>query len=407
MNDHPKLAYLISRYPAVSHTFILREVAELRHLGFVIRTVSINPPDRPEAQLTAAERIEARNTWFVKAQGIPGALAALAATLFNQPLGLGRGLRHAFRLGGYDLKRLALNLAYLVEAAMIGQWMRREQLRHLHVHFATPAASVGLLAKTVFGVGYSFTVHGPDEFYDAPGNALEEKIRGADFIVCISNYARSQVFKLSSQENWSKVEVCRLGVDPERFSPSPRQGASEPFNLLCVGRLVSAKGQHILLEALAELSAVGKHPRLVFVGDGPDRPSLEQYAASLGLKDAVLFAGAINQEEILRYYSQADAFVLASFAEGLPVVLMEAMALELPCVTTRITGTPELIRDGEDGLLVDASDARALALAVERLMDDPALRRRLAASGRERVLADYALSANTARLAAIFRRRLG
>lgn len=407
MNPQPQLAYLISRYPAVSHTFILREVSELRKLGFSIRTASINPSDRPDAGLTEAELAEARATWYVKPQGVPGALKALVTTAVSQPAGLLRGLRLALRLGGLDLMRLAKNAAYLVEAAMLGQWMRRENLKHLHVHFATPAAAVGLLVKTVFGTGYSFTVHGPDEFYDAPGYGLSEKILGADFIVCISHYARSQMMKLSPVSAWPKFEVCRLGVDPERFSPVDRVAEPGRFQLVCVGRLVSAKGQHILLEALARLAEDGRHPQLVFVGDGPDRASLEAHAVRLGLGSTVHFAGAVNQDAILDFYGNADAFVLPSFAEGLPVVLMEAMAMGVPCITTSITGVPELIRDGKHGLLVPASDTEGLARAIARLMDDPDLCRHLAEAGRERVLADYVLRVNTARLGEVFRRRVG
>lgn len=407
MNNNIRLAYLVSRYPAVSHTFILREVAELRKLGFIIRTASINPPDRPDSGLTEAERAEAEATWFVKPQGVRGALSALLNTALTQPAGLWRGLKLALRLGGAEPKRLAKHLAYLVEAAMIGQWLKREKLSHLHVHFATPAATVGLFAKTVFGVGFSFTVHGPDEFYDAPGYALAEKILGADFVACISHYARSQMMKLSPVSEWPKFEVCRLGVDPERFSPVDRVAEPGRFNVVCVGRLVSAKGQHILLEALAELKARGRHPRLTFVGDGPDRASLESHTQRLGLSDSVQFAGAVNQDAILEFYGQADAFVLPSFAEGLPVVLMEAMAMGIPCVATQIAGVPELIRDGEHGLLVAASDVSGLAGAIERLMDAPDLCRRLAEAGRERVLADYVLRVNAGRLGALFRRRLG
>ena len=406
MTDQPRLAYLISRYPAVSHTLILREVMDLRKLGFTLRAASINPPDRPDTGLTEAERAEARNTWYVKAQGIPGALQGLLATIASRPAGLVRGLRFALKLGGTYLKRLAKNLAYLVEATMLGQWMRREQFDHLHVHFATPAAAVGLLTKAVFGTGFSFTVHGPDEFYDAPGYGLAEKIQGADFVVCISHYARSQMMKLSPVSEWPKFDVCRLGVDPERFSPAERLAEPGQFRLLCVGRLVSAKGQHILLDALARLAERGQRPQLAFVGDGPDRASLEAHTERLGLNDTVRFAGAVNQDAILDFYGHADAFVLPSFAEGLPVVLMEAMAMGVPCITTSITGVPELIRDGQEGLLVPASDADGLARAIETLMDDPELCRRVAEAGREKALADYVLRVNVARLGEVFRQRL-
>lgn len=406
MNIPKPIGYLISQYPAVSHTFILREILELRRLGFSIRSASINPPDRPAEQLTAVEREEAQQTWCVKGQGMGGALSALIGTLANNPGGLWRGFRHALRLGGLDLRKLALHLAYFVEAAMVGRWMAKESLGHLHVHFATPAATVGLLTKTIFGIGYSFTVHGPDEFYDAPGYRLAEKLHGSDFVICISHYARSQVMKLSPVECWGKYDVCRLGVDPERFTPAESRTADETFELLCVGRLTPAKGQHILLEALKTLIEDGRKVRLSFVGNGPDRASLEAETSRLGLAGSVVFTGSVNQDHILDYYAQADAFVLPSFAEGLPVVLMEAMAMAVPCVTTHITGVPELIQNGITGCLTAPSDIEGLARAIAYLMDHPEDARRMGLAGREKVLADYNLARNVKRLAEAFERRL-
>jgi len=405
MNTPVPLAYLISQYPAVSHTFILREILELRRLGFSLRAASINPPDRPAAQLTAVEREEAQTTWCVKGQGLGGALSALAGTLSANPGGLWRGFRLALHLGGLDARKLALHIAYFVEAVMVGQWMRREGLRHLHVHFATPAASVGLLAKAIFPIGYSFTVHGPDEFYDAPGYRLAEKLLGADFVICISHYARSQVMKLSPVECWDKYDICRLGVDPGRFAPGAHRTAGARFELLCVGRLTPAKGQHILLEALRRLKSEGRDVHLSLVGDGPDRASLEAHARRLGLADSVAFEGSVNQDHILDYYLKADAFVLPSFAEGVPVVLMEAMAMAVPCVTTHITGVPELIQHGVTGYLAAPSDVEGLAQAVASLMDHPEEARRIGLAGRGKVLADYHLADNVARLADTFARR--
>ena len=406
MSDQPKIAYLISQYPAISHTFILREILELRRLGFTILPASINAPDRPVDQLTALEREETKNTWYVKRQGVRGALSALLTTLITQPKGLGRGFAKALKLGGTDLGKIAKNLAYFVEAVMLGCWMRRENLHHLHVHFATPAATVGLLAKSIFNVGFSFTVHGPDEFYDAPGYRLAEKLAAANFVICISHYARSQIMKLSPVSQWDKYEICRLGVDTDRFTPRHARPAGEVFELLCVGRLTPAKGQHILLDALALLIAAGRKASLTFVGNGPDRDSLESQTLRLGLSNSVEFAGAVNQDRILEYYTRADAFVLPSFAEGLPVVLMEAMAMEVPCITTHITGVPELIQNGANGCLTAPSDVEGLAKTIEFLIDQPEQSRQIAQAGRAKILADYKLSNSVDRLSRVFSKHL-
>jgi len=402
----PKLAYLISQYPAISHTFILREVLTLRQRGFDIRVASVNPPDRPPDQLTDAERHEADQTWYLKPQGVRGALGALLTTFIRRLIAVLLGLKQALRLGGTDAKRILFYLAYWVEAIMIGAWMRREAASHLHVHFATPAAAVGLLAKTMFPIGFSFTVHGPDELYDAPGYRLTEKIAGADFVLCISHYARSQMMKLSPLAHWGKFEISRLGVDTERFAPRAAKTPGDPFELVCVGRLVAAKGQHILLDALAALRTEGRRVHLTLVGQGPDMESLKAQSSRLGLGETVTMTGAVNQDAILDYYLRSDAFVLPSFAEGLPVVLMEAMALGVPCITTHITGVPEMIRDGIEGLLVAPSDVEGLTRAIARLMDKPELGKALAQTGRSRILAEYTLAHSVKRLGDIFSHRL-
>ena len=277
---------------------------------------------------------------------------------------------------------------------------------HLHVHFATPAAMVGLLVKEVFGYSFSFTVHGPDEFYDAAGYNLPEKILAADFIFCISHYARSQVMKLSPVSAWTKFDVCRLGVDPQRFIPHVKTEKTRECKLLCVGRLTSAKGQAILLEAIAELNLQGISVSLTLVGMGPDQQSLIHYAETLGISEQVIFTGPVDQNHIIAYYQAADVFVLPSFAEGLPVVLMEAMAMEIPCITTAITGVPELIQSGEDGLLVAASDRDGLVEAIAKLVNDPLLRKQIGQAGRSKVLSDYDLTKNTRYLFEKFVQRL-
>lgn len=403
---NPRLGYLISRYPAISHTFILREVQELRKLGFQIEVASINAVDRPIAQLAAEEREEAARTWYVKAQGAGGALAANVATLLTRPGAYLHALWFAIRLGGTDLRRVVLCVFYFVEAAMVGQWMERNGLKHLHVHFATPASSVGLIVTRMFSVTMSITVHGPDEFYDVPGYQLERKIAGARLLCTIGFYARSQLMRLSSAEHWSKIRVTPLGVDPELFTPDPFRESFDTFEVICVGRLVAAKGQLVLIEAIAKMAAQGRKIRLRLVGDGPDRKLLEESVRKLGAGPSIVFEGAVNQDRIRDLYRAAHVFALASFAEGIPVVLMEAMAMEIPCVTTWITGIPELIRNGIDGLLVAPSDEAGLAEAIARLMDDADLRKRVGAAGRLRVIEKYNLRKNVEHLADVFRENL-
>jgi colanic acid/amylovoran biosynthesis glycosyltransferase len=400
------LAYLVSEYPGVSHTFILREIRRLRAMNSDIRVASINQCRRPTAQLTEEERQEMAATYYVKKAGVSGALRAHWFVLASRPIAYLRGLGFALRLAGGDIKRLLFAIFYFVEAVMLGRWMERQGLRHVHVHFANPAAQVALIASRVFAIRYSLTVHGPDEFYDTQGHNLTEKVAGASFVCCISYFAISQLKLLSPSSEWSKFELTPLGVDPKVFAPCPFRFVPEPFEILCVGRLVAAKGQHILLEAIDRLVHKDFRVRLRLVGDGPERKPLELEVRRRGLSEHVIFEGSVNEDRIREFYRGADAFVLASFAEGVPVVLMEAMAMEIPCVTTYVGGIPQLIQNEVDGLLVAPSDVNALTSAIERLIGDPALRIRLATAARERVFKHYNLGPNVSRLRAIFDTRL-
>jgi colanic acid/amylovoran biosynthesis glycosyltransferase len=400
------LAYLTSQYPMLSMTFVLREVRQLRRMGFRIDTASINAPDRPLAKLTAEEAEEAGLTYYLKTHGVKGAISAHLKTFFTRFSGYSRGLRLGLSLGKLDTKRLLFNLMYFTEALMVGVWMQRVRQRHLHVHLGSQAATVGLYVRHIFGFGFSITVHGPDEFYDAQGQYLEQKVAAADFICCISSYARSQLMKFSPYTEWSKLVVSRLGVDPALWVPRPAKPASDFFEILCVGRLTQAKGQHTLIDAVDQLASQGRRVRLRLVGDGPDAPSLRERARRLWNPNIVVFEGAVNQDNIRALYEAADIFCLPSLAEGIPVVLMEAMAMEIPCVTTHITGIPELIRSGTEGLLVAPSDLEGLVNALETLMDDEVLRERVAISGRARILKDYDLGRNVEQLAAIFADRV-
>ena len=401
----PSIAYLQSQYPMLSMIFVIREVLELKRLGFRIDVASINSPDRAPQDMTAVERAESEHAYYVKAHGLAGALVAHFSTLLVRPADYLRGWALVARLGGGDLTRWARLLVYFTEALMVGRWMGKRQLDHVHAHLGSQAATVGLFVKRVFKVGFSITVHGPDEFYDALGQHLTEKVEAADFIVCISDFARSQLMRLSNYEHWSKLVVSRLGIDPAVFAPRPQPELNgRPFEVLSVGRLTPSKGQHILVDAVARMVEKGRNVRLRVVGAGVDEASLKQHAAALG--QHIIFEGAVNQDRIRSLYAEADCFCLPSFAEGIPVVLMEAMAMQIPCVTTHITGIPELIRSGIDGLLVAPSDVDGLVSALSCLMDDPALCVKLGEEARKQVSQHYDLTRNVQTLAGIFQTRL-
>jgi colanic acid/amylovoran biosynthesis glycosyltransferase len=397
----PGLAYLVSRYPSVSHTFILREVLGLRALGLRIEVASVNLPDRRMEQMTPDERAEAETVYGLKQHGVRGALAALGWAAATRPVALLRTLVQAARLGR-GFKRVYA-LAYAVEAVMVVRWMESRGLHHLHVHFGNEAATVGVLVKTLSGAGLSLTIHGPDEFDDVPGQHLRAKVAAADGVVCISQFGRSQLMRLSAPTHWARLHLSRLGVDPARFVPTPGQRADGPLRLLSVGRLTPAKGQLLLVQACAALKREGWVFELTVVGDGPDRARLEAAVNSHGLQRQVRLAGALNQHEVQVELSRADVFVLPSLAEGIPVVLMEAMASGVPCISCPVNGIPELIDHGHSGLLATPGDVVDLTHQLRRFLSEPGLRQHLARQGRATVEQHFHLDRNVARLADILR----
>src|ERR1700722_10451548 len=398
-----RIAYLVSRYPAINHTYILREIRTLRTLGMELHVFSIRPPDRPPEQLSVEELEELRATYAVLTAGIGVILAAHLRTLLGRPLPYLSALWQAVQLSGGNPRKAIANITYFGEAVVIGDRLLRLGLGHLHCHFAS---TVAFFVAGIFPVTFSATIHGPGEFNDVLGFYIAQKIARARFVCAISSYGRSQLMKASEPRYWDKLEVSPLGVDCALFSPPTSRRHQGPFEILCVATLSPPKGLPLLIKAVDRLVREGRSIHLRLVGDGPHRRDLESEIARLSLEGHTTLEGNCNQVRVRAFYREADLFALASFAEGVPVVLMEAMAMELPCVTTWITGIPELIRHGIDGWLVAPGDVGQLADAIAKLMDDPELRQRLGRSARIQVQEKYDLVRNTEHLAAIYRRRL-
>ena len=405
---HLRLGYLLSQYPAVSHTFLLHEVLGLRARGIHIATASINRPDRPLDRLPPFEAGEAASTHYIKSgRWLASALLILQTAILHPRVTL-RGLGKVLLIPGLTLRKRVLWLFYLAEALLVGRWLRNERLQHLHVHFGGPVASVGLLVSHAWRIPYSLTIHGPEELLNHESYHLHQKVTQASFVLCISDFCLSQLYQITPPAHWPKFYVSRLGVDPAVLSPVQRRAnpssPEPPLQLVCTGRLVAAKGHAILLQALLLLARRGIEIETTLIGSGPEREHLERFTLRNGLTSRVRFTGALSHPETLKHVCRADLFVLASFAEGVPVAFMEAMALAVACVGTSIAGIPELIRTGRDGLLVPPANVEELADAIASLAQDAALRRRLGASGRERVIAVYNLPLNHERLAGLFAR---
>jgi colanic acid/amylovoran biosynthesis glycosyltransferase len=400
-----RMAYLTSEYPAISHTFILREIDALRRADVDIQTISIRKPS-DATDFPDAERQEISSTHYVQSGSHVAATFRSLVPLLRHPWATLKMLRAAFGLyrshSGVGAAKFA---SYIAEAALLTERLERAGIKHVHVHFANPAATVAYLAACSGRIEFSLSVHGSDIFYDVSANFLREKFSKAVFVRCISDFCRSQVLRLMDPRDWPKAFVVRLGIDFDEYAPRPHPNNEVP-QLLCVGRLVAAKGHHVLLLACAELAKQGLAAEVTFVGDGPDRKSLESLAQSLGLGSRATFAGSVNRDRVHAYYDQTDLFVLPSFAEGLPVVLMEAMAKKIPVVSTRITGIPELIDSGSNGLLVSASSVGELAGAISLMLSEPEKAAAFADRGLDTVRGVYNLAATCDKLVAEFRSRL-
>ena len=393
------LLYLTGEYPRVTDTFIQREVAALRAQGITIMTASIRRTG-PEHLVGEEQIAEAAQTFHVlEAAKHPLRLAAAKPRLLRHPGRFFRAFALAWRTAPGGLRNWLWQMFYFAEAIMLADHMQRHGVRHLHNHIAKASCTVAMLASELSGIPYSFTLHGPDIFFAPDHWRLDEKIARARFVACISEFCRAQAMIFSDRALWDKLHIVHCGIDPARYDPAPRQG---PPHLTFVGRLAAVKGVPVLLEALSFLKGELPRLRVTLIGDGPERARLEQDAADLGLRDVVDFAGYRSQSEVARALKVTDALVLPSFAEGVPVVLMEAMAAGRPVITTGVAGVSELVEHGKSGFLVPPGDAQRLAQAIRAVLADPDRRIEMGRTGRTRVVEDFDIGKEAAWLGRLF-----
>lgn len=394
-----RIAYLTGEYPRATDTFIQREVAALRALGIEVETCSIRRTGA-EHLVGEEQRAEAARTFHVLpavANPLKMALAELSA--LRHPGRYLRALALAWRTAPRGVKGRLYNLIYFAEAVVLAHHLRRRRVAHLHNHIAKSSCTVAMLASEISGIPYSFTLHGPDIFFAPEHWRLDEKIARARFVACISEFCRSQAMLWSAQRHWGKLRIVHCGVEPERYRAGERDGTQ----LMFVGRLSAVKGVPVLLEAFAQARAARPDLQLTLVGDGPDRAALEAEAAGRGLTEAVSFTGYRSQAEVAGMLAQHDVLVLPSFAEGVPVVLMEAAAAAMPVIATAVGGVGELVRHDDTGLMVPPGDSAALSAAILRLMGDAEARARMGAAGRALVEEEFTAPVEAARLARLLR----
>jgi glycosyltransferase involved in cell wall biosynthesis len=396
-----RIAYLINQYPQVSHSFIRREILALERAGFEVARIALRGWD---ADLVDEEDIlERSRTRFVLSEGIFPLVIAFLTTAVSRPVKLLKALGLTWRMARRADRPLAVHLIYLAEACGILPWLENARAEHLHAHFGTNSAEVAMLVHALGGPRWSFTVHGPEEFDKPEFIGLAEKLRQCAFAVAISSYGRSQLYRLIHHSLWPKVQVIHCGLEREYFDAVTNPPTSAR-RLVCVGRLCEQKGQLLLLEAARRLAAKEESFELVLAGDGEMRAEIEQFIADHKLESGVRVTGWISGRQVREEIRAARALVLPSFAEGLPVVIMEAMALSRPIIATFIAGIPELVESGKHGWLIPAGDVDELVKVIRACLDTPVEHlRTMGRAANARVFGRHHIDDQVARLAQLFK----
>jgi len=360
-----RITYFINQYPKVSHSFIRREILALERLGMTVQRIALR--GRDDKLVDPDDLSERTNTQYVLDGNLLNILLSVFKTVISNPLRFFQTLKLALQVGWRADRPLPYHLIYLAEACQTAIWMKSAGTQHVHAHFGSNSTEVVMLAHALGGPPYSFTVHGPEEFDKPQRLKLTEKIRHASFVVAVSSYGRSQLYRWIAHEYWHKVKVVRCGLEQSFYDVASSE-PSQKARLVCVGRLCEQKGQLLLLEACRNLREKGLDFKLTLAGDGEMRAEVERIIKAYGLTSNVRVTGWISSKQVREEILASQAMILPSFAEGLPVVLMEAMALRRPVISTYVAGIPELVINGESGWVVPAGSVADLTSAIEEML---------------------------------------
>ena len=396
-----QITYLINQYPKVSHSFIRREILALERQGFNVQRIALRGWN--EAVVDIEDIAEQKKTQYVLAQGVISLLIAALKVLLTAPVRFFVALRLTLKMARVSEKSLPYHLIYLAEACKMLPWLKSHQSQHLHAHFGTNSAEIAMLAGVLARLPYSFTVHGPEEFDKPQALGLNTTIHHAKFVVAISAFGRSQLFRWASYSDWQKIKIVHCGLEESFYNVPAKPIAATP-RLVCVGRLCEQKGQLLLLEAAKKLNDSGMDFELILAGDGEMRAEIESLIIQYKLQDKVKITGWISSDEVRNHILSSQALVLPSFAEGLPVVIMEAMSLRRPVISTYIAGIPELLIQGENGWLCAAGDVEALTKAMREALTMPVeTLQKMGDAAYTRVIARHNIDIEAAKLAEHFK----
>ncbi len=401
-----KLCYLINQYPKVSHSFIRREILELENQGAEVLRIALRGWE--QRVVDEQDIAEQGRTRYVLKGGVLQLPLCTLLLLVKGPLRFVRTFGESLSLSRGSDKALIKHLICFLEACVAARWASTAGATHIHAHFGTNSAEVALLASLLSGIPYSFTVHGPDEFDHPEGLRLRKKIHHASCVMAVSSYGRSQLYRWADTKDWDKIVVVHCGLDMASFDVPEIANGQGSHTLVCVGRLSEQKGQLLLLEALRQVLDSGVSCQIVLAGDGEMREAIERRAKTLGVLDHLEITGWIDSAQVKRQILAARALVLPSFAEGLPVVLMEALALRRPVITTYVAGIPELVQDGVNGWLVPAGDVRGLAQAMIACLECSEDKlATMGTNGRTRAMSRHDIRTQATELLNLFRKSFG
>jgi len=394
-----RIAYLVNQYPKVSHSFIRREIVALeRHGAEVLRLAIRGWRDK---LVDSEDALEQQRTRYVLQGGLPLLLSVIRVMVLSPGTFFSAAVL-AVKMSRRADRNIFYHLIYLAEACKVLQWVRDFDADHLHAHFGSNSAEVAMLVKALGGPAYSFTVHGPEEFDKPELLKLREKAACAAFVVAVSSFGRSQLYRWLDHLHWNKVHVVHCGLEASFHELKPGV-FPEARRLVCVGRLCEQKGQLLLVEAAHLLASKGIDFELVLAGDGDMRAEIESLIGRYGMEKKVSITGWISGDRVRQEILASRGLVLPSFAEGLPVVVMEAMALRRPVLTTYVAGIPELVIHGENGFLFPAGSIDELARAMERCLTSPVdILQAMGEAGRHRVVQRHSIDVEAGKLLNVF-----
>jgi len=392
-----QISYLVNQYPKVSHSFIRREILALEKQGFQVQRIAQR--GWKESLVDLEDKQEREKTQYIVQQGAIALLLSFLKVIFKYPFGVFEAFKRVWQVSKYSDQSFFLHLIYLLEASQLTLWMQSVKSQHLHAHFGTNSAEIAMLANAIANTPYSFTAHGPEEFDKPITLSLNTKIKYAKFVIAVSSFGRSQLYRWADYTDWPKVKVVHCGLE-RAFYDVPLQALTELPSFVCVGRLCEQKGQMLLVQAAKQLYDANMKFHLTLAGDGEMRQDIEQQIQESGLQNHITITGWISSAQVRQYVLDAKALILPSFAEGLPVVIMEAMSLRRPVISTFVAGIPELVVDGVNGFLCPAGDMDSLAQTMKKLLEtDYLVLQNMGNFAYERVLARHQIDNEAAKIA--------